>query len=52
MSNIVNLTIKVSSREHENLNQAYDPYSLAATKTFSPKIVISSETHFKRLNIP
>lgn len=48
MSNIVNLTIKASSREHENLNQAYDP----ATKTFSPKIVISSETHFNHLNIP
>lgn len=44
--------MKASSREHKNLNQAYDSYSLAVTKTFSPKRVIFSETHFNHLNIP
>lgn len=51
IENTVNLTVKVSSRKHENLNQAYDPYSLAGKKTSSPKTVSSSLKHISVIQI-
>lgn len=37
--------MKACSRRHKNLNQACGPYSLPATKTFSPKTKSSSLEH-------